>query len=306
MWISSIEEAAELALKGNEAAMTTYGPDFGALANDPAALEDLDLLSLQTQLGPIPLLKNGANNYWDRAHEARAFRAAGFKMLGVDVDRFLVIRETAGFAATRPEFSALNTALVSMADGMNTAAADGFFMIPDLGGPFETHLRFFDSHPNITFYLQTALHLLEGLGLDVTIPDLKIHQRDYAGDLAARFGSAAAPTCFFQSPFLESEIAADPGRNTGRTRTFENPAAANDVHLVLIGDSHGYSGLSGLLSFFVRRLTYFWASRASKYGGLADQLHTTIRTADFVIEESAERFFLRNFSKPASNVTGAE
>ena len=298
IWISSIEEAAEIGAKNNISAISVYGAEFDEIARSEEKLLALDLMALKSELGVVPLLRNGNCNYSGLAQEKMEFRHVGFKQIGIDVDRFLIIRESAGLASKTSDRDEFLIALNSMQQDMHKSMGSDFFVIPELTGEIETHLRFFDSHPNIPFYIEAAVGVLKYLGLDNDIPEIRLSARGYTGDLAKRFSDDLAEAYFFDSPFLTQDLAPDPDRNTGRVREFFNASAGNDVHLLLIGDSHSYSGFATVFSFFLKRVSFFWASRASKYGGLAEEVRSIAEKADVTIEEQSERFFLRNFGKP--------
>lgn len=306
MIISSVDEACIAARNSNQTAMAAYGTAFAELAQDPQRLSDNDLFALDTQLGAIPLLKNGRNYYWQRACHQLGFRQNGFFEAGLPIDRFLVIREGAGFLPEFEAFKPAKTALDSMILEMEGEFQETKFRAPALGGPVESHLRYFDSHPSVAYYLSIVVQIINDFGLDASIPEIEVGDRIYKGDLATRFSEVQVPSLFVASPFVTKDVDPDQAQNTGRVREFTNPRALNQQHLVLIGDSHSYTGISAICSYFFAKVSYFWASRASNYGGLRDDIQTAIDSADLVIEESSERFFIRNFGRLPEGIKDPE
>lgn len=306
MHISSLQEARDIGYQSNILAMQSYGLEFIKLKDQSNGLIDADLFSLSTELGDIPLLRNGANFYWDRATQPLGFRQVGFMQAGLPVDRYLVIREGAGFFPNNSDLSPARVGLDSIISELNAEFKETQFRAPELGGSVESEFRFFDSHQNLAFFLMLAVDLIEDLGLDATIPAIPTIERTYAGDLATRFSQSNTSGVFWGNPFIVEDTAADPSKNTGRYRRFINKQARNKQHLVLIGDSHSYGNLSVLLSHFFGEVSYFWASRASRYGGQLDEIKATMQKADITIEESSERFFIRNFGKLPEGIIDPE
>ena len=58
-------------------------------------------------------------------------------------------------------------------------------------------------------------------------------------------------------------------------------------------ESHAFSAMSQLLSYYYASVTFYWANRVNGYGRCAEAIEQG--RADLVIEESSERFLLSNF-----------
>lgn len=294
--IASAEDAMAAMRYSNDLAFNAYGEAFRVVAADPERLMSCDLLAHETPLGPIPLLRNGENSYLDRACTPLGFNEADFSSLGINVDRFLIIREGAGFAMEDGKsYPDVNTALQSMMSYMSPGFRNDTLMIPRLSGPLYSHYRLFDSHPGLTFYYNVVRSLVASLGLNEQHNPISLRVGNYKCDLAVRFCDTDNTGIFIQNTKMTSEEVADPSQNRGRYRVFENMDAPNKEHILIIGDSHSFTGLSLILSYFFRKVSFVWASRANRYGGAAELIDREKANASITIEEISERFFLRNF-----------
>tara|TARA_R110002049_G_scaffold23545_10_gene83631 strand:- start:24708 stop:25634 length:927 start_codon:yes stop_codon:yes gene_type:complete len=295
MLVASLEEIEFAAKKSNMRAIAVYGDDFNRFISDKDGLTELDMFVENSAYGEYPVLKNGSNFYWERSRIPLRLNHKAYQSPLPKVDRFVVVRESTGFLSHKPKYCEGSVALNSIIADMEPAYVDQTMRIPRLGGEIECKFRFFDSHPSCSFYLNTAIEIIDDFGLETSFPEIKLREAPYCPDLATKFSKLIAPTLFFSSPFLVQDLAANPSRNSGRYREFVNASAPIQKHIIIIGDSHSFSGLSPAFSFFFKRVSYYWASRASRYGGLKDEIMKAVSEADFSIEEISERFFIRNF-----------
>ncbi|QOW24160.1 hypothetical protein [Lysobacter sp. H23M47] len=294
LWeVCSPADAYKLAFASNALASAIYATEF---SQSLARIDELDLLRVDLPNGEsVPLLKNGANGYFDISRTGRRFVEESYARGVGNTSAYLVIPETPCLASDR---------LHGLARDCGTALQSLTNLIPDdiviasvAGMSFESYARYYDSHLSIPSYWTICLELLRRLRLSDKLEALECTFRMYQGDLASKFSALSSPSLFVFNRHLSSEKLCI--SNSGRNRIFVNDDAPNKAHLLLIGDSHSYSAMSQIMSHYFSRVTFFWGTRANGYGDAADEIADFYSRADFVIEEISERFFLRNFTRAA-------
>lgn len=284
--VASPHDLEPLVRASNAHARETYQQAFDALS--PADLERLDLLVARTPEQRIPTLKNGTNRYLETASAPLSFDFRRFVACGLTPDVFVVVPESPNLLA--PYITPSPRSCLS--DLAASPLRPGWLTIADCGNiAVDSCVRAFDSHLSVLFYWRTVLDMIRRLGGSVEIDGVEVAFRPYKCDLAGRFSEATATSLFVHNRHFHSEMGGD--SQSGRTRLFRNPGAPNKQAVALIGDSHSFSAMSQLLSYYYESVTFYWANRASDYGNCADAIKRA--HADIVIEESSERFLLSNF-----------
>lgn len=273
----------------------SYQSSFEAASTDPESFVALDLFSTCIEGFRTPLLRNGTNKYFDVSSSPRKFSATKFRPTLPCPNAYVIIPEAPHLlAATLGDTWNPRVALESVVHDLPSGPS---WTIPyDCFDPASSRsLRLFDSHPSLHFYWLLCMGLLRDHGWAKSDTPVEVQFRPYKCDLASRFTSLETTSLFPSARHFKSESAMDAQR--GRKRVFQNPSAANDATLLLVGDSHCYSAISQIMSFFFSEVVFFWASRGSNWGDNRDEI-TEIATnsADFFVEEASERFFLTNFT----------
>lgn len=289
--VASLPDAIQLATASNAFAAAIYGARFKAICEDGAALTDLDMLAIQVADVRIPVLRSGANKYYELSSKPASFNSEAFLRVGLTPDCHLIVPEPAGLAGDFLPGGWDPTVAIRSCD---LTAIDGLH-VATLGNlSLAASMRFFDSHWSVPFYWQLCIGLIASRGFRCDLDAFHCFFRPYKGDLASRFSEESSFSMFVSNRFFHSET---PGTmQSGKRRIFINPNAPNRQHLLLVGDSHSYSSMSHIFSHYFEKVTFFWANRANRYGAVGEQIETVAREADFFIEETSERFFLRNFT----------
>ena len=102
-------------IENNKEAHLIYGDYFQRISQ--IELNNLDLFKKHTKLGNIPFLKEGANRFWSQSITKRKFDIEDFKNHGVELNRFILIRESASFIK-HGKISLSRTALDSIAHSL--------------------------------------------------------------------------------------------------------------------------------------------------------------------------------------------
>ncbi len=279
----------------NAFARHAYQSEFEAVSADPDGLGALDLFIARIDGLDAPLLRNGTNRYFDVSSSTRKFSTIKFRPSLPNPDAYVIIPEAPHLLAEAlGDTWNATLALESIAHDLPAGPA---WTIPHrcFDSTPSRSLRLFDSHPSLHFYWLLCTGLLRDHGWATENTRIEVQFRPYKCDLAARFSSQEAISLFPSAKHFTSEIAGDAQR--GRKRVFVNPAATNDATLLLVGDSHCYSAISQIMSFFFSRVIFFWASRGSNWGdNRSEIIEMATNSADFFIEEASERFFLTNYT----------
>ena len=274
----------------------SYQSHFEAAIAVPKGLDALDLFLTHIDGFRTPLLRNGTNRYFDVSSSPRKFSTTKFRSTLPYPNAYVIVPEAPHLlAASLGEAWNAKLALNSV---IHSLPQDTTWTIPY--GCFDASssrsLRLFDSHPSLHFYWLLCLGLLRDHGWAIGDSRIEVQFRPYKCDLASRFTNQETVSLFPSAKHFKSETAGDAQR--GRKRIFQNPSAVNDATLLLVGDSHCYSAISQIMSFFFSRVVFFWASRGSNWGGSRDEIiEIATRSADLFIEEASERFFLTNYTE---------
>ena len=275
----------------------SYQSSFEAASKDPDNFGALDLFSTRIEGFQTPLLRNGTNKYFDVSSSPRKFSVAKFRPALPCPNAYVIIPEAPHYLAAMLG-DAWNPRIALESVARNLPAGPRWTIPYGCFEPTSSRsLRLFDSHPSLHFYWLLCMELLRDHGWATSNIPIEVQFRPYKCDLASRFTSQETISLFPSARHFKSESAGDAQR--GRKRVFQNPTAANDATLLLVGDSHCYSAISQIMSFFFSEVVFFWASRGSNWGGNRDEIiEIANNSADFFIEEASERFFLVNYTDP--------
>jgi hypothetical protein len=291
--LGQYERLLRLSRLSNALATAAYGLPFLDLCEgDPARLADLDLRYVDAGGYYLPVLENGSNHYATRSSQRLALDEVIHS--GIACDMMLIVpenrrilegsRDGVGLASAIDLGSRAGSAPIIDAAGRLRRAADPVDLV-----------RAYDSHPSHAFYFLCASEILSFLGYSPSTYCVEYELADYRHDLASRFSDVMAK-CLVVSAKHHSEDFSDTStRNTGHHHLYVNRDAPIDKSVLLIGDSHSYSGLAPLLSYMFREVRFIWASRRDEYAPFERDIAGYAQAADHVIEEAAERFFLNNF-----------
>jgi len=283
--------ALDHAINSNMHAAIAYNQDFDSLedyAQMDLAMADADCLKL-------PVLLNGSNQY-ATISENHSFKLDNAKFKNIlDKDSlFIVIPETGNI------LEKLITEQIEYGNAVNAAMNSNehnILFAHELFNQFSNKsdlLRIYDSHLSVFAYEQVVKASLARLGVDTSVLDVDYEYRDYIPDLASRLSSKIVPSVFPSEKHLVNEDLYD-DKLRGIWRSFSNKNARVNKTLLLVGDSHSYSCMAQMFAHVFTRVEFFWESRANEYGARKAQIEDVVNEADFVIEESAERFFLNNY-----------
>jgi hypothetical protein len=292
---AKLEQLCEVS---NDLAAGVYGPGFDAISSRPSLLRQIDLAVVEIGGRRVPVLHNGSTRHAERAVRPVTIDWPSLKTGLRQADQFLIVPETATLLADAGlHLPLMTTALRSVDAQLNGPAFNLLVGLKVIGayspGPL---LRMFDSHLSPLAYAGIAKAALAALGVNVPFDDIRLSFRPHAHDLAQHFCDLRAPSAVFEDTHFVREIA--PTGNRGLRRWYVNPRPIIDRSILLIGDSHSYGGFCQLLSHVFRDVRFIWQSRYFGYGDSRDGVAAEAATADLMIEEISERFFLANHCRP--------
>ena len=155
-------------------------------------------------------------------------------------------------------------------------------------------VRHYDSHLSVYAYFMLAravlIRLLGSLGAPFSI---ELEPRRYVGDLAQRFSDRRIVGHFISEKYLVNEMLM-PSGNRGIVKSYSNVDAPVRKRLLLLGDSHSYSAMAPACSYYFSEVSFIWANKVDSYSPREALVEELWAAADFVVEESAERFFIAN------------
>lgn len=279
-------------------AEVAYAEDFHKIRHGGENIEAKYDLTWASGCGAkLPVLVNGSNNYFRYSSRPISLAIPPPPDLARPLDLFVIIPEIARIMSGTLTISWQNCALSSIKNELSPEMATSLYFaehsLRTLHNPVMM-ARAFDSHLSVLGYLLIAQGILSRLLGSVPTITPVIEVRRYTCDLAKRFSIKETWSAFFADKHLTKENIG-PG-NTGITRIYTNDNPVIRAKLVIIGDSHSYSSLAQLFSFVFQQVVFAWSTRHSQYKPAYDFVFKQSMDADFVIEEVAERFFLRNFS----------
>lgn len=248
----------------------------------------------------IPVLKNGSNNFQALSSKKLAFDKTKFLKCGIEPQIYIIVPEISSILGNRVISCNWDSsrALVNLFKYQSGVLETAFWVHGLHYKLNNNHLRYFDSHLCLDGYQKIASDVMSFLEiLPRKFPKVITELRDYRCDLATRFSEKSSQNLFPAETFLKGEFLHGNNKR-GLHRVYRNPSAPIDAKLLIIGDSHSYSALAQIFSFYFEETNFYWASRVDGFGELEGELCGAAEHADFVIEESAERFFLKNFCEP--------
>lgn len=292
----STQAAREHAWRSNIWARAIYGGAFRSLAAQAPELDRLDLDAVRLHGLWVPLLRSGSNGYQalNRARHRLTDAVAPPAELS-DLPLFVipenarVLRRVLG-RGWSPEPLARTFAPGALRHAGIYPCDEILPDARDVG----LCLRQFDSHLSVYAYRRILTAIGRVLGIEMPEDtDVIYEARRATLDLAGRFSDRICISFF---PSGRHFVSADETTgNRGMLMRYENAAAPLDGRLLIIGDSHSYSGLAPLASFFFRQVDFYWGSRHDGFGDRSAEVMDLIARSRWVIEEVSERFFLRNF-----------
>ncbi len=292
-------ESERLSRLSNGLASISYAEEYLTLLADTNGLDTNDLAACTVNGIDFPALRNGANAYSERSKTSLVLDEKRFREQDLfSTDAFVVIPEIAFLCSNSltspwPVRTAIESVVAALSD---TLARTTVFAQPAISPDSDpySYVRLFDSHLSVLAYVDIVYDLLAKLGHGGTHFTVDIEMRRYLCDLASRFSKRRTFSAFPVERHLKFERRA-PDSLRGLFRRYENSSAPLQRRLLLIGDAHSYSALAQIFSYVFLSVDFFWDTREDAYPKTRDAILELRKNADVVVEEAAERFFLRNF-----------